>query len=228
MRTRPMIVAALTASFTLFLGACSSGADPRPSPATDAPDAPAAEEVTGAPGSAQGPETAGSTAGPTAGGYLCRYISPAAQEAVAGQELSDPYQLIVVNDEDNWVCQVRDGDAGVVQVSIQRGEDAWGTQRALAQEQEGVTEGPEWFGESYQSPRRVTGLTMCASVVDGQPTHEPYALVVEAVVDPADPGEDVSQDLVRTASTLARSLDQAIGCSPKMARGEVPGPTPSS
>ncbi|WP_131103522.1 hypothetical protein [Ornithinimicrobium sufpigmenti] len=224
MRTRPAIVAALTASFTLFLGACSSGVDPQPGSAAGAPDTLDAGETTGTPGDPE-PELAGSTAAPAARGFLCRYVDPETQAAVAGHDLSDPYQLIVANDEDSWVCEVRDGDAGVIQVSVLRGGDTWGPQRTLAQEQEGVTEGPEWFGEAYQSPRRVTGLTMCAGVVDGQRTHEPYALVVEAVTDS---DEDVSPVLTTTAATLARSLDQVLGCSPKMARGEVPGPTPSS
>lgn len=222
MRTRPTILASLTASLGLLLGACTSDTDPGPSPTEQAGGA----EENGENGAAA-PEAdrdrAGSTADPVRG-YLCRYVAPGTQETVAGHDLVDPYQLIVTNDQDNWVCETRDGDEGLVQVSILRGQGVWGDQRALAQEQEGVTEGPEWLGESYRSPRRVTGLTMCTAVVDGETTHEPYALVVEAV---NESDEDVSSVLSSTASALARSMDQTVGCSPRMARGEVPGPTPS-
>ena len=220
MRTRPMILAALTASLTLLVGACSSESDPQPSPTgqTGTSD----EDGTAAPQVDQ--DAVGSTAAPVRG-YLCRYITQETQEAVAGRELSDPHQVLVANDANSWVCEARDGDESLVRVSILRGEDAWGTQRALAQEEEGVTEGAEWLGESYQSARRITGLTMCAGQVDGEATYEPYALVLEAVTES---DEDVSSALNRTASTLTRSLDQAVGCSPKMARGEISGPTPSS
>ena len=219
MRTRPTILAALTASLGLLLGACTSDSDPGPSPAeqTDGPE----ENGTAAPD--ESTESAGSTAAPDRG-HLCRYIAPGTQETVAGHDLVDPYQLIVANDQDSWVCEARDGEEGLVRVSILRGQGIWGDQRALAQEQEGVVEGPEWLGESYRSDRRITGLTMCATVVDGGATPEPYALVVEAV---NESDEDVSSVLSTTASTLARSMDQTVGCSPRMARGEVPGPTPS-
>lgn len=218
MRTRPTILASLTASLGLLLGACTSDTDPAPSPTEQAGGS---EDGTAAP--QEDTERAGSTATPVSG-HLCRYISPGTQETVAGHDLGDPYQLIVTNDQDSWVCEARDGDEPLVRVSILRGEGIWGEQRALAQEQEGVAEGPDWLGESYLSQRRITGLTMCTGVVDGQASHEPYALVVEAV---NESDEDVSDALSTTASTLARSMDQSVGCSPRMARGEVPGPTPS-
>lgn len=217
MRIRPTILATLTASFGLLLGSCTADTGPGPSPTGQA-----GQELDGAPGTGEAPERAGSTAAPV-GGHLCRYVSPGTQHAVAGQDLLEPSQLIVANDPDSWVCEARDGDRGLVRVSILRGEGVWRDQRALAQEQEGVTEGPEWLGESYRSARRVTGLTMCSTVVDGEATYEPYALVVEAVVAS---DEDVSGALSTTASTLARSMDQSVGCSPRMARGEIPGPTP--
>lgn len=222
MRTRTTIIASLAASLGLLLGACTSdttdpaGQGSAGSAGTEAGDTGGTED--------DDVEQAGSTAAPVRG-FVCRYLAPAQQEQVAGRELTDPYQLIVANDPDSWVCEARDGDEALVRVSILRGAEAWSEQRTLAQEQEGVTEGPEWLGESYRSPRRLTGLTMCSGVVDGEVTHEPYALVVEAVND-AD--EDVSEALSAAASTLARSLDQAMGCSPRMARGEVPGPTPAS
>lgn len=218
MRTRPTILAALTASLGLLLGACTSDTDPGPSPSPGAQ-----ADGSGAAQDAQDTERAGSTAAP-ARGHLCRYVPPATQEAVAGHDLVDPYQLMVANDPDSWVCETRDGEEALVRVSILRGDGVWSDQRALAQEQEGVIEGPEWLGESYQSARRITGLTMCGVVRDGEATHEPYALVVEAV---NESDEDVSRVLSTAASSLARSLDQSLGCSPRMARGEVPGPTPS-
>lgn len=218
MHTRPTILVTLTASLGLLLGACTSDTDPEPSPTEQA-----GGQADGAPAPEDEVERAGSTAAPV-GGHLCRHISAGTQEAVAGQELAEPYQFIVANDPDSWVCEARDADQGLVRVSILRGEGVWPEQRALAQEQEGVTEGPEWLGESYRSARRITGLTMCSAVVDGEATHEPYALVVEAVTES---DEDVSGALSTTASTLARSMDQSVGCSPRMARGEIPGPTPS-
>lgn len=220
MRTRPMILAALTASFSLLLGACTSGSEPTGQ--TDSgTEGTASEQNTPQPQE----EAVGSTAEPIRG-YLCRYVDERAQEAVAGGALQDAYQVIVANDRDSWVCETRHGDdEALVRISILRGEDVWSDQRALAQEQEGVTEGPDYLGEAYQSARRITGLTMCVGVVDGEATHEPYALVVEAV---PDSDEDVADEFSRTASALARSMDQTVGCSPRMARGEVPGPTPSS
>lgn len=220
MRTRPTILAALTASFSLLLGACSTSSDPEPSPTgqdgTDTQDTagPQPQE-----------EAVGSTAEPIRG-FLCRYVDEDAQEAVAGGAMQDPYQVIVANDRDSWVCETRHGDdEALVRVSILRGADVWSSQRALAQEEADVTEGAEYLGESYRSARRITGLTMCAGVVDGESTHEPYALVVEAL---PESDEDVSGQFTKTASALARSMDQTVGCSPRMARGEVPGPTPSS
>lgn len=223
MRTRPTILASLTASLGLLLGACTTDTDPAPSP-TEQPDG-SEENGVAAPeeGTEEGSERAGSTAAPVAG-HLCRYISPDTQETVAGHDLAEPHQLIVANDPDSWVCEARDGEESLLRVSILRGQGVWSDQRALAQEQEGVAEGPAWLGESYLSARRITGLTMCTAVVDGQATHEPYALVVEAVTES---DEDVSSALSATASTLARSIDRAVGCSPKMARGEISGPTPS-
>jgi hypothetical protein len=218
MRTRPSTLVALTASLSLLLGACSSGTDTAPGP-TEPADAQA--DVT-APEPQE--ESVGSTAQPVRG-YLCRYVDQQAQEAVAGGALQDPYQVIVANDRDSWVCETRDGDQALVRVSILRGEGVWSAQRDLAQDQEGVTDGAEYLGESYRSARRITGLTMCAGMVDGEATHEPYALVVEAL---PESDEDVSGDFSKTVSALARSMDQTVGCSPRMARGEISGPTPSS
>lgn len=214
MRTRPMIFAALTASAAVLLGACTSDAKPQPTPEV--------EEGPGDDGASEEPQedrdAVGSTAAPLGQGYLCRYITEATQKAVAERDLEAPYQLIVENDETTWVCEARDGDDPLVRVSILRGDGIWDTQRALAQEHEGVVEGPDWLGEGYQSARRITGLTMCATSPDPDLVYEPYALVVEAVTDS---GLDVAGELSTTASALARGLDQSIGCSPKMARGEV-------
>ena len=214
MRTRPTIFAALTASAALLLGACTSDADPQPTP--DVEEGPGDDDATDGPREAE--DAAGSTAAPASRGYLCRYVTEATQKVVAERDLTDPYQLMVENDETTWVCEARDGDDPWVRVSILRGEGIWDTQRALAQEHEGVVEGPAWLGEGYQSPRRITGLTMCATSPDPDLVYEPYALVVEAVTDS---DLNVVGELNTTASALARGLDQAVGCSPKMARGEV-------
>lgn len=213
MHARRHLLAALTASAALLLGACTSDADPaQPSSPGMQQDPPTSTD----PG--PDPEAAGATAAPGAGGVLCRYVTASTQRTVAGADLTDPHQLMVENDPESWVCEVRDGDQALMRVSILRGEDAWDSQRGLAQEAEGVIDGPEWLGEAYSSPQRITGLTMCATSEEPDVTYEEYALVVESVTDPQ---EDLTAPLRVTASTMARNLDQAVQCSPKMARGEI-------
>lgn len=223
MRTRPPVLAVVTASVSLLLGACTSGDDPQQEAPTSVQNGPDGEQPTDGPAEDGDADAAGSTAPPAERGFLCRYVTEATQEVLAGGDLTDPYQLMVQNDPQSWVCEVRDEDEALVRVSILRGEGVWDTQRDLAEAEQGVTEAPPWLGESYQSSRRITGLTMCTLAQEGGGTYEPYALVVEAV---SDSTEDVTGELSTTASALARSLDQAIGCSPRMARGEIEGPTP--
>lgn len=225
MRTRSLPAAALTASLALLLGGCTSGDAPPVEPSPDARTGEAApDDGTGDEDADE--DGAGTTAPPAARGYLCRYITQETQETVAGGELEDPYEVTVQDDPESWVCEARDGDRALVRVSILRGEGIWDTQRDLAHAEEHgeVEDGSPWLGESYTSARRVTGLTMCAQPDgDGPEDYEPYALVVEALPD-AD--EDVSSELNNAASAAARGIDQSIGCSPRMARGEVQGPTP--
>lgn len=218
MRTRPQTAAAVTAVLALLLAGCTSGAEPDGPTGTATQDADSTDEAT--------TDGVGTTAPPAARGYLCRYVSLSAQEAVAEGELDNPYQLMVEDDEDNWVCETQDDGEPLVRVSILRGEDVWAQQRALAEAEEGVQDGPEWFGQSFASARRVTGLTMC-SRPDGKGAedYEPYALVVEAMPDSE---ENVTEQLHSVASALSRGVDQALRCSPRMARGELEGPTPDS
>jgi hypothetical protein len=203
MRTRSLLLPSLAVS-ALLLSGCTSGADPvDPSPSQTEEDADGATS------------TVGVEEPPAANGFLCRYISPSVQQAVTGAAWSEPVQVTVQDDTTTWLCEARDGDEPLIRLAISRGAERPAEDRAAAQEAGTPEGGPDYLGEAYLAPRTVTALTMC-KIPDneGSRTYEPYSLVVEAL---ADGDEDLRRDLTVVAGTIARSLDQAIGCSPKMA-----------
>lgn len=187
----------------LTLGACTSGEDPSE---TSTPDA--------APSSAPAV-----TDGSDSNGWLCEDVSPETLRAVAGGELGEPNEVMVQDDETAWVCDAYDGDTPLVRLSLAVGEEARDEARSRMQSLEGVTEGPDYLGESYSSPGVVAGLTACTDMDQpGAGVYEPYTMVAESLTgDDA----DVSDQLRSTLTGLARRLDQGIGCSPKQARGEA-------
>lgn len=202
MRTRSLLLPTLAVS-TLLLSGCTSGAEP----------------VDPSPSQAEVPDGATSTVGaeepPTGNGFLCRYVSPSVQRAVTGAAWSEPVQVTVQDDTTTWACEARDGDEPLLRLAISRGAELPAQDRTSAQEAGTAEGGPDYLGEAYLAPRTVTALTMC-KVPDneGSRTYEPYSLVVEAL---AEGEEDLQRDLTVVAGTIARSLDQAVGCSPKMA-----------
>lgn len=213
MRTRTPSLALGAATLALLLGACTSGEADPVSPTTPA-DAPLG------PDEAVPDDSVGATAGPDANGYLCRYVAQSAQTAMAGAELGDPFEIITQDSDDSWACEVRDGDQPLVRVSILRGEGVWEEQRELAGDDASTT-APPYLGDGLVSGDRITGLTYCVDPT-APGTYEPYAMVVESLVER---DEDLSVHLLNASSALARSLDQSVGCSPRMARGEVPAAT---
>lgn len=210
MRIRRLLAPSLGA--LLVLGGCTSG------------DAPADETPTGtqtADGTAatDDADQTGVPQPPAANGYLCRYVGPDQQGAVAGGDLAEPVQVDMQNDPTHWICEARDGEETVVRVSILRGQDLADEARDAAQAAEAVEDGPAYLGESYTSARRVTGLTMCRTPdSEGSEGWERYSIVVEAV---PESDEDVAKHLTMVAGAAARALDQSVGCSPKMAVSEA-------
>lgn len=201
-------LAAATA-LALALGACTSEHDP-------------AEETTPA-----ATEEAAATGGPASGGWLCSYLGPSTLRAVAGQESqeSQEFQEVTVQDDrQGWACEVRDGEQPLVGISIQRGEAARVAAQERAEQAEDVRQGPEYLGVSYLSPRLVTGLTLCRDVGSpGSEEYEPYTMVAEALTDSDD---DVSDELRSALTQLAATLDQTVGCSPRMANQAAAATTP--
>ncbi|WP_134772361.1 hypothetical protein [Ornithinimicrobium flavum] len=203
MRTRSSLLPSLAVS-ALLLSGCTSG----PAPAGPSPSQPAADD-------ADVTAVVGVEEPPAANGFLCRYISPSVQRAVTGADWTEPVQVTVQDDRTTWACEGRDGDQPLLRLVIDRGEELPAQDRLAAQEA-GIAEGgPDYLGEAYLGPRKVTTLTMCrVPDSEGSQGYEPYSLVVEAL---AEGEEDLQRDLVVVAGTVARSLDQAVGCSPKMA-----------
>lgn len=204
MRTRFLLLPFLAASAVLISG-CTSGADPD-APPPDQDD----EAAVTTPSLMVGVEEP-----PAANGFLCRYVSRSGQEAVTGGAWSEPVQVTVQDDTTTWACEARDGEEPLIRVTINRGPELPARDRAEAQEAGIEQDGPDYLGESYLSARKVTALTLC-KVPDneGSRTYEPYSFVVEAL---AVGEEDLERDLTVVATTMARTMDQAIGCSPKMA-----------
>lgn len=208
MHTRPLLLTSLVATVALGLAACTSGEDNGAEPPTDT-DAGA----TGA-GATDG---AAVTEGPEANGYLCRFVSPPAQQAVSGGELSQPQAVVVDDSAEAWTCEARDGDEGVIRVSYLLGEEHRSEQRAVLDGVPDVSTGPEWLGESFVSPRMVVGLTLCTDP-EGTDDRVPFTIVAEAL---QESDEDVSAELTNVATATARALDQGVGCSPRQARAEA-------
>lgn len=208
MRTRTLLVPALLAA--LSLGACTSGDLPEEPTTTQTGDQTSDDEAV----------TLGTPEPPAANGYLCRYISPAAQRALLdGQDPADPVQVNTADDTDVWSCEGRDGDTGLVRVSILRGDEARDEQRAEITAREGVEEGPAHLGEGYVTPRKVVGLTLCRTPSStGSSDYEPYVFMAEAI---PEGDEDVSKDLLATTTAIARGVDQSVGCSPRMAQQQA-------
>lgn len=203
-RTRCLLPTALLLA-GLTLAGCTSGDDPQ---ATSDPQTQAAKTD----------PTIGKPQPPTASGYLCRYVSPSTQRAVAGQELAKPLEVTTQDDTQAWVCESRDGEQVVLRTSVLRGAEQTAAARARMTDAGVAMEGPPYLGEAYLGERLATAVTRCR-VIDsaGSKEYEPYALVVEAVA----PGEtDVKRELTSTLTGMASSLDQAVGCSPKRALEE--------
>ena len=207
MRTRSLLVPSALA--LAVLGGCT--ADPEP-------EAPSADTATAT-------SSAGSTLGvphpPAANGHLCGYVSPSVQRGVAGGDLAEPLEVTTEDGQDVWSCEARDGEEAVVRVSISRGEEFSAQARDAARSAGVEMGGPAHLGEVYLDDRTVTALTMCrVPDAEGSLTYEPYALVVEA---PQESATDVRRDLTTVATVLASSLDQSVGCSPKMALEDADG-----
>lgn len=203
-RLRPLLPAALLAG--LALTGCTSG-DDAPAPATT-------EEA----GITADPSV-GTAQPPSASGYLCRYVSPSAQRAVAGQDLAEPLEVTTQDDTQAWVCEARDGDEVVLRTSVLRGEEQVARARERMTDAGVPMEGPPHLGEAYLGERVATSVTRCRVLdAEGSQDYEPYALVAEAV---APGGQDVRRELTSTLTGMASSLDQAIGCSPKRALAEL-------
>lgn len=208
MRTRSLLVAPLAAA-AFLLSACTSG-EPLAEPEQPTDDA---------------AQTSASDVGvvqqPVGNGYLCRYVSESNQRAVAGgEEWMEPVFVTVTDEPDTWVCDARDGEEALVRVAIYRGEELPAQQRTAAQEAGLERGGPAHLGEAYLGDRQVTTVTRChIRDSSGSGTYEPYSFVVEAL---SDDDADVRRDLTTVATAMARALDQAIGCSPKLALEEAP------
>lgn len=203
--TRTVLPLAL--ALALALGACTSGPDPA--------------EQTGQATSAQpsDPAEAAAATEAAARGWVCRHIGPDAVLAVAGEEPAQLQGVTVKDDQEGWTCEARDGQQPLVRVSIERGEAARDAAQERAEAAAGVQDGPEHLGVSYESPRLVTGLTLCRDVDNqGSQDYEPYTLVAEALTDSED---DVSAELRATLGLVAANLDQTIGCSPRQAREDA-------
>lgn len=209
MRTRTLTTSSLLA--LILLAGCTSD---------DPVDIPTASET---PDAAEETSDVGVPMPPAANGYLCRYVSPSAQETLLGRELTDVTEVTTQDDSEAWVCEGQSGDERFVRVSIERGPEAAQARREAAVEAETPMEGPNHLGEVYVADRVVTSLTMC-KIIDSQGSeeYEPYALISEALTD-AD--TDVRRELVQSTTALARAMDQSIGCSPKMALDEAAATT---
>ena len=198
MRTTALPAAVLALVAGLTLGACTSGADP----VDDSTPAPSTDE-------------AAATDGSDSNGWLCDDISPQSLRALAGGELADPTEEMLQDDDQAWVCEARDGDTPLARLSLSVGEEERAAARERAQAAEGVSAGPEYLGESYTSPTLVVGLTLCTDMDQpGAGVDEPYTMVAEALVESEG---DFSEPLRSSLSSMARRLDQGIGCSPRQA-----------
>lgn len=215
MRTRSLLVPSMLA--LAVLGGCTSDPEPETPSATDTDLATAS-----ASGTADATEsTLGIPQPPAANGYLCSYVSPSVQRGVAGADLAEPLEVTTEDGLDVWSCEARDGEEAVVRVSISRGEEFSAQARDAARSAGVEMGGPAHLGEVYLDDRTVTALTMCrVPDAEGSLTYEPYALVVEA---PQESATDVRRDLTTVATVLAGSLDQSVGCSPKMALENADG-----
>lgn len=207
MRTRSLLVPPLAAA-ALLLSACTSASTPESAEATTQDPAPSTASDVGVAQPAP------------ANGYLCRYLSLDNQRGVTGAAWSEPLQVTVEDSVDTWECQARDGEEPLVRVAIYRGEELPAQQRVAAREAGLQRSGPPHLGEAYLGDRQVTSLTMCKILdSEGSRTYEPYSLVVEAL---SEDDTDVRRDLTVVASAMARSLDQAVGCSPRLAAEQAP------
>lgn len=207
MRTRPLPVPLLAAAAVL-LSACTSGSAPAgPQEATDDAARTTASDV-------------GVVQGPADTGHLCRYVSTDTQRAITGADWTDPVHVTLEDSRDSWVCQARDGQDPIVRVAIHRGEGVLEQQRAAAAESGLERGGPAHLGEAYLGDRQVTALTRCRILgTDAGEDYEPYSFVVQALPD----GEtDLRRELTTVATAVARSMDQEVGCSPKMALDRAP------
>lgn len=207
MRTRSLLVPPLAAA-ALLLSACTSG------PGSEGPEASSDDAAQTSASDVGVPQSA------AADGYLCRYLSDSTRAAITGGPWTEPVQVTLEDSEDTWTCEARDGEEPIVRIAIYRGEELPAQQRTDALEAGLERGGPDHLGEAYLGERQVTTLTMC-KVLDseGSGSYEPYAFVVEAL--PED-DQDVRRDLTTVATSMARSLDQAIGCSPRMALQQAP------
>ncbi|GGK58238.1 hypothetical protein [Ornithinimicrobium pekingense] len=203
MRTRTLTLPAVLAGLALLAGACTSeDADPRPT----------AEDTANA--TDDGLEgQAGNQ------GWMCQYVSPTAVELAAGGEAQTPRELISVDDEDSWVCDVLVGGAGeqepVIRLSIELGEEARTAARARAEGAEGVEPGPDHLGVSFVSPGLVTGLTLCTAPDATSATEKiPYSLVAESL---GETDAEATEHLERALTETAKNLDRTLGCSPRRA-----------
>lgn len=202
MRTTALPTAVLALVAGLALGACTSGEDP----ADDSTPAPSTEQ-------------AAVTDGSDSNGWLCDDISPQSLRALAGGELADPAEEMIQDDDEAWICEARDGDTTLARLSLSVGEEARDAARERVQAAEGVAAGPDYLGESYTSPALVVGLTLCTDMDQpGAGVYEPYTMVAEALVESED---DLSEPLRSTLASMARRLDQGIGCSPRQALEEA-------
>ncbi|OLT43296.1 hypothetical protein BJF86_00325 [Serinicoccus sp. CNJ-927] len=166
--------------------------------------------------SAPAEQDAAATDGSGSNGWLCEDVSPQSLRALAGDELTEPREVMVADDETRWVCEAYDGQTPLVRVSVEVGEEGRETARSLVEATEGMAPGPDYLGESYLSPTVGVGLTLCGAQGSGSP--EPYSLTAEILVDRED---DLREPLRSTLTSIAQKLDQGVGCSPKQAREEA-------
>lgn len=210
MRTRHVLAPALVA--VLALGACTSGADPRE-------EETGGNEPTGAAQTTAPGEVVGEAQGPTGAGYLCRYVSPSNMRTAAGvEEIGEPLQVVTVDDEKEWSCVARDGETEHLRLSFEVGEEARDAQREAFRAHEEVQAGPDYLGEAYLTPRAAVGLTLCKDVLNDPNQYIPMTMSAEVV---SEGDEDVSGELRSILTVMASQLDQAMGCSPRMALEEA-------
>ena len=192
MRVPPLLPITLLAA--LVAAGCTSGTEPQQ---------PAGSSTSG-PAPTQG----------SADGWLCEDVSPQSLRALAGGEPADPREVVVTDDDTSWVCEAYDGERPLVRVGVAVGEEGREQARALAREEEGMSPGPEYLGESYLGPRLAVGLTLCTSPGSEEGERTPYSLTAQAL---GDSGEDVGEALRSTLTSVATKLDRGFGCSPRAA-----------